>query len=126
MTRRGDTGSVTAETAVALPALVLVAVLAAWLVAAVAAEVRCVDAARLAARSLARGDAADQALAQARRAAPRDADVRVRLVGGEVVVEVRARVGPGVLAVPPVRVGATARAPVEPGTGSDGAVVRPP
>lgn len=117
-------GSVTAETAVALPALMVVAVLAAWLVAAVAAEVRCVDAARLGARALARGDPAEQALAEASRAAPRDAQVRVRLVGGDVEVEVVGLVGPGVLGIPPVRVGATARAPVEPGVaGSEGAAV---
>lgn len=106
----------------ALPALMVVAVLAAWLVAAVAAEIRCVDAARLGARALARGDPSEQALALARRAAPRDAQVHLRLRGGEVVVDVDGWVGPGVLSIPPVRVGATARAPVETSlAGSDGA-----
>jgi hypothetical protein len=108
-----EAGSVTAETAVALPALVLVVVLAGWLLAAVAAEVRCIDAAREGARAVARGDPAPVAVAVASRAAPRGARVRVRREGGEVVVEVRARVGTTVGPAVGVRVGATARAPAE-------------
>ena len=108
-----DEGSVTAETAVALPALVLVAVLAAWLLAAVAAEIRCVDAARLGARALARGEARSAALAAAARAAPRGADVTMRSAGGELTVEVRTVVGPAWGGRTLVRVGATAAAPHE-------------
>jgi TadE-like protein len=108
-----EAGSVTAETAVALPALVLVVVLGGWLLAAVAAEVRCVDAAREGARAIARGDPTSLAVTVAARAAPRGAHVTVRREGGEVVVEVRARVGTTVGPAVGVRVGATARAPAE-------------
>ena len=108
-----DEGSVTAETAVALPALVLVAVLAAWLLAAVAAEIRCVDAARIGARALARGESRSAAVAAAARAAPRGAGVVVTSAGGELTVEVRTVVGPAWGGRALVRVGATAAAPSE-------------
>jgi hypothetical protein len=108
-----DGGSVTAETAVALPALVLVAVLAAWLLAAVAAEIRCVDAARIGARALARGESTSAAVAAVARAAPRGADVAVTSAGGELTVEVRTVVGPALGGRALVRVGASAAAPRE-------------
>lgn len=65
-----DTGSVTAEFAVALPAVVLV--LAACLTGMQVAgqQLRLVDAAAHAARSLARGEAADAAAARAAREVP--------------------------------------------------------
>lgn len=108
-----DEGSVTAETAVALPALVLVAVLAAWLLAAVAAEIRCVDAARLGARALARSESRSAAVAAAARAAPRGADVAVTSAAGELTVEVRTVVGPAIEGRAFVRVRASATAPRE-------------
>ena len=46
----------TAETAVVLPALTVILALVLWAVAAVTAQLACVDAARMAARALARGN----------------------------------------------------------------------
>lgn len=102
-----DRGSTTAETAVALPALVVVLLLAVWVLACVAAQLRCVDAARVAARELARGESAASATAAARPVAPGGAEVRVRRDGDRVEVLVSARVRPlgrllGLVPVTPV------------------------
>jgi hypothetical protein len=88
--REPSTGAVTAETAVALPALAAVLALALWAVGAVNAQLRCVDAARLAARAVARGDDAVAAASRAEAAAPPGATVQVRRDGGLVTVQVRA------------------------------------
>ncbi|GAA2739092.1 MULTISPECIES: TadE family type IV pilus minor pilin [Kitasatospora] len=66
---------VTAETAVALPALVLLAAMLIWGVMAAAAQIKCVDAARVGARAAARGDADAVAIATA--AAPPGASVQL-------------------------------------------------
>ncbi|MCC9307545.1 pilus assembly protein [Kitasatospora sp. RB6PN24] len=72
---RRDGGYVTAETAVLLPALIALMLLLVWGVLVAAAQLRCIDAARVAARAAARGDAdpADQA----RKVAPPGAAVEV-------------------------------------------------
>jgi Flp pilus assembly protein TadG len=54
--RTGDVGMVTAEMAMALPVLVLLASLGALAIGVAQAKVRCADAAREAARAIARGD----------------------------------------------------------------------
>jgi Flp pilus assembly protein TadG len=54
--RRNDRGMVTAETAVVLPILVMLALVAVTMVAVAQARVRCADAAQVAARAVARGD----------------------------------------------------------------------
>lgn len=88
-----DRGTATAELAVVLPALVLVTVLCVWAVASVAMHVQCLDAARAAARGLARDERVDQVVEVARERAPRGATVRVLdLDGGLVAVEVQVRV----------------------------------
>jgi hypothetical protein len=90
-----DRGSVTAETALALPSLVLVLALCVGVLAAGAAKVRCYDAARAAARELAR----DEDLATARRTALRlapGARVQVTAEGDLVRVRVSDEVGLGV------------------------------
>ncbi|MQS13423.1 pilus assembly protein TadE [Streptomyces kaniharaensis] len=86
--RRGDAGFVTAETAVALPALVLLAAMLIWGVLAAAAQIRCVDAARIGARAAARGEVDAAALARA--AAPLGAQVQVALASDTVRVTVDA------------------------------------
>jgi len=129
---QADEGVVTAEMAVALPALVLVTILLVWSVAVAGAHIRAADAAREAARSMARGDAPSDARSVVARTGPAGASVTI---GGDVDVvtaTVRARVGaPGALAslVPAASVTATATAwrephvPLAPGgataTGSD-------
>jgi Flp pilus assembly protein TadG len=85
-----DDGMVTAEMAVVLPALAVVLVFALWSVAAVTAQLRCVDAAHTAARALARGESSDLSVAAARAAAPPGARVVVSRSGDLVVVEVGA------------------------------------
>lgn len=86
---RRDGGSVTAETAVLLPALALVLALSLWAVAAVGAQLRCVDASRTAARALARGETPELALSAARTLAPRGAVVELSRDGDLAVVVVR-------------------------------------
>ncbi|WP_304944774.1 TadE family type IV pilus minor pilin [Streptacidiphilus sp. ASG 303] len=92
-------GYATAETAVALPALVLLAAMLVWGVLAAAAQIRCVDAARVGARAAARGEEDTAVLAAVRRAAPVGAEVR--LVRGAETVRVAVTAsfgGPGGLA----------------------------
>lgn len=108
--RTRDAGYATAETAVALPALVLLTSMLVWGVLAVAAQIRCVDAARVGARAAARGDPTGAVLAAVRGAAPVGARVRLVRDDRTVRVEVRAPcTGPGRLgAVLAVRVSARA------------------
>jgi hypothetical protein len=89
-------GAVTAELAMALPVLVAVTWGLVWLLSVGLAQVRTVDAAREAARAMARGDAEGAAVARAREVAPADASITVRILGDEVVTVVDAAVaGPG-------------------------------
>jgi hypothetical protein len=83
-----DEGYATAEAAVALPALVVVLGLAVGAVVTVGGQLRCVDAARAAARVAARGDADSAAAAAARQVAPRGAQVRIAHEAGLVEVSV--------------------------------------
>jgi hypothetical protein len=80
---------VTAEFAVAIPALLLVLVLALSAVVAAMDQLRCIDAARATARALARGDSGEDALALGRPLAPAGAEF---VVGGTAqVVQVSVR-----------------------------------
>ena len=104
----------TAEVAVLLPALTLLAALCVSAVAAVAVHVRCLDAARTGARALARDEPVAVALAVTRARAPAGSEVTVdHLPGGLVAVEVTATarlvgsLGPG------IRVGGDVVAAVE-------------
>jgi hypothetical protein len=94
MSRRSrERGAVTAETAVALPGLVLVAVLCVWAVLSLAVHLRCIDAARLGARELARGEPPSVVVAVTRAQAPEGARVRLSAAGPQLVtVRVTARV----------------------------------
>ncbi|MEU0544846.1 TadE family type IV pilus minor pilin [Nocardia sp. NPDC005978] len=80
----------TVEAALALTALVAVVVLCAGALLAAAAQVRCVDAAREAARLTARGDT-ERAVPVARGVAPPGAEVTVRVDGDLVIAMVSAR-----------------------------------
>jgi Flp pilus assembly protein TadG len=107
----GDRGAVTVEAALALCSLVTVLALALAAVSAVAAQLRCVDAAREAARLTARGEQ-DRAEQLARRIAPRGATVAVTVHGDEVIARVSANPVAGLL--PGIDVGAEAAAVMEP------------
>jgi len=81
---------VTAEVAVALPALVLVLTLALGAVTAMTDQLRCVDAARTGARLLARGEAVDEVRRQVADQAPADARIALDIGAESVRVEVDA------------------------------------
>ena len=110
---------VTAELAVALPAVVLVLGACLAGVSAGIDQIRCVDAARLGARAAARGDSAAASRAAALAAAPEGAVVTIGAGGGQaagvvrVVVEARAGGWGGVL--PSWSLRAEAIGPVETG-----------
>lgn len=65
-----ERGSVTLETAIAIPVLLAVAMIGVWCIAVAVGAVRVHDAARSAARSLARGDSLSQARELAHQTAP--------------------------------------------------------
>ena len=120
---RGSTqarGSVTAETAVLLPVLLIVLAAAIGVLACVAAQLRCVDAARTAARVAARGDTPALVRTAGERLAPAGATVTLRSTGEhtvEVVVTAQVRPFGGAFdALPAVTVSGRAVAAVE---GSD-------
>lgn len=89
--RSRSAGMATAEFALALPAVVLVLVVGLLGMASAVDRVRCVDAARLAARSLARGDPPGTAVGLAAGAAPAGARVSVGATGHVVTVRVESR-----------------------------------
>lgn len=93
---RDDRGMVTAEAAIVIPVLLLVTVALAWLVTLGIAQVRCVDAAREAARLAARGEPADAVTAAAERAGPDGTQAHVDADEDTVTVRVEAAVVPDV------------------------------
>jgi Flp pilus assembly protein TadG len=107
----GDRGTVTVEAALALCSLVVVLALVLAAVSVVAAQLRCVDAAREAARLTARGEQ-DRAEELAARIAPHGAVVAVTVQGDEVTARVSANPVAGLL--PGIEVGAEAAAVLEP------------
>jgi TadE-like protein len=108
----GDRGAVTVETAIALSAFVVVLGLMMYGLMAVLDQVRCVDAAREAARLTARGEI-DQAKDAASRIAPDGASIQVDVEGEHIQVDVLAS-PPGDM-VPGVELHAVAFAVREPG-----------
>jgi len=84
---------VTAELAVAIPAAVLVLAMSLAGVTAGIDQIRCVDAARLAARAAARGDTSSAVRAAALSAAPRGASVALASDSSTVTVTVEVRSG---------------------------------
>ena len=105
-----DDGGVTVEAAFAVATLVVVLVLCLAGLTAVAMQVRCVDAAREAARLAARGDERAAAGA-ARMVGPAGAGLEIRRSDGRVVARVVAR-SP---LLPGITIAAEAVAAVEPG-----------
>ncbi len=87
---RRDRGMVTAELALAVPVVVIVLALGLAAIRVGVDQVRCVDAARLAARALARGDGEGSARALAATAGPPGAVVVLGAAGSEVSASVSA------------------------------------
>jgi len=113
--RWGQRGSVTAETAVAFPALVVILAVALWGVSAAAAEVACVDAARAGARAAARGEPETAVRAAVLQAAPPNAHVVLSRDPAITRVVVQAEVRPPLKALfPALRLHAQAVAATEP------------
>lgn len=102
----------TVEAAIALATLIVVVVCAVGAILAVGQQVRCVDAAREAARLAAQGDTA-RAREIAGRVAPTGARVTVRVDGDTAIAEVRADSA----LLPLVSFSATAVAAMEPEAG---------
>lgn len=114
----GEAGAVAAEAAVVVPVLALVTVGLAWLVTLGVSHGRVVDAAREAARVVARGESAATGAALARRVGPAGTRAVVNGDGDTVVVTVTAPVRPpgGILGfLPPVDLHAQAVSLREPG-----------
>lgn len=111
--RRPEHGSITAELALSLPAVVLALVLVLAVGRVATAQVRCADAARAGAREAARGEATGAVVAHARGLAPSGAVVAVTRHGRSVAVEVSATVGLPLPGPPRVRVQARAVGPTE-------------
>jgi Flp pilus assembly protein TadG len=113
-------GSVTAEFAVLLPGLALLLAVVLSAGSAAAAQLRCIDAARSAARLAARHESPSAVVAAARSAGPAGASVQVARAAGLVRVQVRAEVPLLLPGHPSLGVAATAVAPMEgpePGAG---------
>ena len=94
--RRADRGAATAELAMVVPLLVAVTIGLVWLLSVGAAQLRVVDAAREAARSVARGDAVGAAVERGRQVGPEGTRMEVSVDGDQVQATATARVkGPG-------------------------------
>lgn len=106
----GDRGSVTVEAALALCSLAVFLAVAVGSVAAVAAHIRCIDAARELARLAARGEA-DRGHELAAGLAPSGARVSLTQQDGLVIAEVSTEL----LQPLPLRLGGRAVATLEPG-----------
>lgn len=106
-----ERGAVTVEAALALCSLLAVLALVLAGVSAVAAQLRCVDAAREAARLTARGQR-ERAEDLARRIAPQGAVVTIRVHGDEILARVSAK--PVARLLPGVDVSAEAVSVAEP------------
>jgi hypothetical protein len=118
---RFSRGSVTAETAAVLPALMVVLAAGLWAIAVVGARLECVDAARAGARAASRGETLERVRNGVLAVAPAGARVEVTRDAERVRVEVRTGVRPRWgLSLPEVTVGAIAVSATEPGAGQPG------
>lgn len=114
---RAVRGSVTAETAVVLPVLVLMLVFGLWVASAAVATLRCGDTAREGARALARGESATTVRAAVLADAPEGARMEVTRSGRLLRVRVSAVVQPWAglgLVLPALPVAATVSMAEEP------------
>lgn len=105
---RSDRGAVTVEAAIVMTALMVVLMMIVGALLAVTDHLRCIDAAREAARLAARGEP-DLGRTVAAGLAPRGADILIRREGDAISVEVRAESSAG------IRLRADAHVIAEPG-----------
>jgi hypothetical protein len=111
-------GSVTAEFAVLLPGLALLIALMMSAAAVAVAQLKCIDAARSAARLAARHEPSSAVLAAARSTGPGGAEIQVSSGTGAVVVRVRAQVSLPLPGRPTLGVSSTSVARMEDPTSS--------
>lgn len=111
-----DAGAVTVEAAIALGAFIAVLALALGAISAAIDQLRCIDAAREAARLVARGEI-DRAGAVAADIAPTSANVAITVHGDTIEVDVRAKPVNGLL--PGLQLHGAAFAIAEPGSTED-------
>ncbi len=95
MAARRERGMVTAEAAIVIPLLLLVAVVCGWVVAIGAAQVRVIDAAREGARLAGRGEPPAVIEAAIERAGPDGTTAQVSPGADTVTVHVTAQIEPG-------------------------------
>ncbi|HEY7043310.1 MAG TPA: TadE family type IV pilus minor pilin [Nocardioidaceae bacterium] len=113
---RSAHGSVTAEAAIVLPIMAAFALTLIWMISVGIAQIQAVDAARDAAREIARGGDVDAATARARVTAPADARVDIDRSAGEAVVTVSFTAKPPrwlFVPLPPVGISASSSVEVE-------------
>jgi Flp pilus assembly protein TadG len=110
-----DDGTVTAESAIAIPSLVVLLMIFVWVILVVTAQLRVVDAARVGARAAARGESIEQSISVAGQAAPPGAEAYVTRSGDEIRVKVEVDVPPpgGIAVLPSIHLDAIAYAAVE-------------
>jgi hypothetical protein len=114
--RNADAGMVTAEMAVGLPVFALVLTFAVGVVVACAAQLRCADAAAVAARAAARGESASTLSQLIATDAPPGARLVMSTAAGVVVAEVSLRMTlPFVGSTLPITLSDQAMQPLEPG-----------
>jgi Flp pilus assembly protein TadG len=106
---RQDAGTATAEFAVVLPAIVLLVVVLAGAAAIGFSQLRAFDAARSAAREIARGEPQAAVVAEAKKHAGKASSVAVRADGGYSVVTVTIRLPDAIFFLDTVDADATAR-----------------
>jgi len=111
--RRKDEGSVTVEAALGLVGLTVVTVLLVVGLTVLTNQLRCTDAAREAARLLARGQP-QEATAAVHRIGPPGANLAFEQTGDEITAKVTAH--PAAALLPEIHLDATAYAVAEPGT----------
>ena len=111
---RRERGVATAEVAVALPALVVLVAAGMTMVSVLMAQLRCVDAAREAARAAARGEDAAVVRSLAQRSGPKDSAMQMTAGQQEIEVTVSADADSVVGLLPAIHVEATAVALREP------------
>lgn len=104
-----DEGTATAEFAVVLPAVVLLLVVLTGAAAIGFSQLRAFDAARSAAREIARGEPQAAVIAEAKKHAGSSANVAVRADGGYSVVTVTIRLPAAIFFLDTVDANATAR-----------------
>ncbi|MGO2859906.1 MAG: TadE family type IV pilus minor pilin [Brevibacterium sp.] len=107
--RDADAGTATAEFAVVMPAIVLLVIMLTGAAAVGFSQLRAFDAARSAAREIARGEPQAAVVDEAQKHAGDAAKVRVRADGGYSTVTVTIRLPAAIIFIDTVEANATAR-----------------